>query len=108
MTNLLLFGRLHELSDVAAKGMQKQTRFSFWGGGGGCGVHMTEDLSYFSRTKNLQYAYCYRGHPDLVNQTQNRTETIDFNIFSSSNGMLKTVNWITTSSLAVKTDQLTI
>ena len=32
----------------------------------------------------LQCGYYYRGHPDKVNQSQSRTETIDFNIFNFS------------------------
>ena len=32
----------------------------------------------------LQCGYCYRGHPDKVNQSQSRTETVDFSIFTTS------------------------
>ena len=32
----------------------------------------------------LQCGYYYRGHPDKVNQSQSRTKTIDFSIFTTS------------------------
>ena len=32
----------------------------------------------------------YRGHPDKVNQSHSRTETIDSNIFSSADEMSRT------------------
>ena len=38
----------------------------------------------YRETVLLQCDYYYRGHPDKVNQSQSRTETIDFNIFNFS------------------------
>ena len=55
----------------------------------------------------LQCDYCYLPHPDKVNQSQSRTETIDSNI----NFVLQPMrcqeqnNEISTCSLAVKTNQ---
>ena len=38
-------------------------------------------LPLYTTLSALQCGYCYRGHPDKVNQSQNRTRTIDSNIF---------------------------
>ena len=55
---------------------------------------MQIDLYFITRSL-IQCGYYYRGHPDKVNQSQSRKETIDFNIFnfSQSNAEYRTMKF---------------
>ena len=49
-----------------------------------CGEWYEDMIDYHSCAHNLQRVCLNRGHPDNENQSEGRTETIDSNIFKSS------------------------
>ena len=58
-----------------------------------CLYNSTVHLGVFFFISLVQCNCCYQGHPDNINQSQGRTETIDSNISSSANEMSRTEQW---------------